>query len=175
MPRSKPASPARVHLRRMYMDCRYGQLHLVTAFPSSGGFDEFTPVICVPGPDGDSADFTSLATELGHDRSIYAIDPPGHGNSDGPGGPSRVATLVAAMSDLLDQLRLRKVDIIAVSTAAQAAGELATQRGEVRRLVVLGAAGLGVRPDQPMLELTTTDGDLAAQVAAIREFLDPAA
>jgi len=34
--------PAVVHVRRSYADCRYGQLHLLTAYPSGGGFDERT-------------------------------------------------------------------------------------------------------------------------------------
>ena len=36
-----------VHLRKMYVDCRFGQLHVHTAFPSSGGFDELTPLLCL--------------------------------------------------------------------------------------------------------------------------------
>jgi hypothetical protein len=28
----------------MYVDCRYGQLHVHTAFPSNGGFDERVPL-----------------------------------------------------------------------------------------------------------------------------------
>ena len=35
-----------VHLRKMYVDCRYGQLHVHTAFPSSGGFDELDAAAC---------------------------------------------------------------------------------------------------------------------------------
>ena len=38
-------STAAVSLRRMYVDCRYGQLHLATAFPPSGGFDELTALL----------------------------------------------------------------------------------------------------------------------------------
>jgi len=38
MPKSKQRLA--VNLRRLYVDCRYGQLHVHSAFPSSGGFDE---------------------------------------------------------------------------------------------------------------------------------------
>ena len=39
--------PAVVHVRRSYSECRYGQMHVWTAYPSGGGFDERTPVICL--------------------------------------------------------------------------------------------------------------------------------
>ena len=39
-----------IHLRKMYVDSRFGQLHLHTAFPSSGGFDELTPLLCAAPP-----------------------------------------------------------------------------------------------------------------------------
>ena len=39
-----------IHLRKMYVDCRFGQLHLHTSFPSSGGFDELAPLLCVAPP-----------------------------------------------------------------------------------------------------------------------------
>ena len=41
--------PVTVHQRKMYVDCRFGQLHVHTAFPSSGGFDELTPLVGVFG------------------------------------------------------------------------------------------------------------------------------
>ena len=47
---SRNSAPVTVHLRKMYVDCRYGQLHVHTAFPSSGGFDELTPLVCVAPP-----------------------------------------------------------------------------------------------------------------------------
>ena len=39
--------PAVVHVRRSYAECRFGQIHLSTAYPSGGGFDEHTPVVCL--------------------------------------------------------------------------------------------------------------------------------
>ena len=36
--------PAVVHVRRSYTESRFGQIHLWTAYPSGGGFDERVPV-----------------------------------------------------------------------------------------------------------------------------------
>ena len=73
-----------IHLRKMYVDCRFGQLHMHTAFPSSGGFDELTPMICIGSPTQTGRVFRPLLRELGRDRSVYAPDLPGSGESDAP-------------------------------------------------------------------------------------------
>ena len=73
-----------VHLRKMYVDCRYGQLHVHTAFPSSGGFDELTPLVCIHPAPLSGRVFRPLLPDLGQDRSVYAPDLPGHGESDAP-------------------------------------------------------------------------------------------
>ena len=128
-----------VHLRRMYVDCRYGQLHLHTAFPSNGGFDERTPLVCLhPGPLSGRV-FGRLLAELGQDRSVYAPDLPGCGESDAPETPPRVADYAAAVGDLLDTLRLRQVDLLGYQTGSLPAVELALARPEqVRRLILAG-------------------------------------
>ncbi len=75
-------------LRRAYYDCRYGQLHLHNAIPGGGGFDELTPVICLHGTGETGRVFMPLLAALGEDRSVYALDLPGAGESDpAPGEP----------------------------------------------------------------------------------------
>ena len=61
-----------IHLRKMYVDCRFGQLHLHTSFPSSGGFDELTPLLCVTPPTLTGRAFRPVLRDLGRDRSVYA-------------------------------------------------------------------------------------------------------
>jgi len=128
-----------VHLRKMYVDCRYGQLHLHTAFPSNGGFDELTPLVCIhPGPLSGNV-FRALLSDLGRDRSVYAPDLPGCGESDAPESPPSVADYAAAVGDLLDTLRLRQVDVLGYQAGSLAAAELALARPEqVRRVVLAG-------------------------------------
>jgi pimeloyl-ACP methyl ester carboxylesterase len=123
----------------MYVDCRYGQLHLHTAFPSNGGFDERTPLVCVhPGPLSGKV-FNALLADLGRDRSVYAPDLPGYGESDVPESRPGVSDYAAAVGDLLDTLRLRQVDVLGYQTGSLVAAELALARPEqVRRLVLAG-------------------------------------
>ena len=169
-----------VRLRRMYLDCRLGQLHLTTAFPPSGGFDELTALLFLHGDGGTGADFGRCAALLGSDRSVYAPDMPGSGASDGPPGRVTVANLVSAITDLLDQLRLREVDLLGYGRGALVACELAAARPkEIRRLIIAGSEQPATLPPQPMLVL---DKDVALAlnarvepvVARIRAFLDQA-
>jgi pimeloyl-ACP methyl ester carboxylesterase len=126
----------------MYVDCRFGQLHLHTAFPSSGGFDELTPLVCVPPLAKSGRVFRPLLKDLGRDRSAYAPDLPGCGESDAPHQPAEVADQAAAVLDLLDSLRLRQVDVLGYQGGSLAAIELAIARPEqVRRVVLLGVPG----------------------------------
>ncbi len=136
---SRKSPPVTVHLRKMYVDCRYGQLHLHTAFPSNGGFDELTPLVCIhPGPLSGRV-FRELLPDLGQDRSVYAPDLPGCGESDAPAGAPTIADYAAAVGDLLDTLRLRQVDVLGYQTGSLVAAELALGRPEqVRRVVFAG-------------------------------------
>lgn len=136
---SRKSPPVTVHLRRMYVDCRHGQLHVHTAFPSSGGFDELTPLVCVHPSPLSGRVFRGLLADLGEDRSVYAPDLPGHGESDTPETAPAVADYAAAIGDLLDSLRLRQVDVIGYQTGSLIAAELAIARPQqLRRLVAVG-------------------------------------
>jgi pimeloyl-ACP methyl ester carboxylesterase len=123
----------------MYVDCRFGQLHLHTAFPSSGGFDELTPLVCVPPLSKSGRVFRPLLKDLGRDRSAYAPDLPGCGESDAPHQAAEVQDQAGAVLDLLDSLRLRQVDLLGYQGGSAVAIELAIARPEqVRRVVLLG-------------------------------------
>jgi pyruvate dehydrogenase E2 component (dihydrolipoamide acetyltransferase) len=133
--------PAVVHLRRSYADCRYGQIHVWTAYPSGGGFDERTPILCLHHAGGSGRLFAPVLRDLGHDRSIYAPDLPGHGSSDMPSSRAAVADIAGALGDFLDSLRLRCVDIIGYQLGALVAAELAIARPQqVRRVMLWGVA-----------------------------------
>jgi len=131
-----------IHLRKMYVDCRFGQLHLHTSFPSSGGFDELTPLLCVPPPGLTGRVFRPLLRDLGRDRSVYAPDLPGSGESDTPDHAPTIADQTAAFIDLIDSLRLKQVDVAGYQAGSLAAIELALARPEqVRRLILIGIPG----------------------------------
>jgi pimeloyl-ACP methyl ester carboxylesterase len=120
--------PTTVHIRRSYAECRYGQLHLTTAYPSGGGFDERVPLICLHPAGSASSYFAPLLPELGRDRSIYAFDLPGYGCSDAPTSEWSAADLAAAIGEFVDSLRLRSVDVIGAQLGALVAIDLAAER-----------------------------------------------
>ena len=127
-------------LRRTYFDSRYGQLHVHQAIPPGGGFDEAVPVLCIPGANGRGRFFQALLAPLGADRSIYAPDLPGCGESDGASAGGGAEPYALACLDLLDSLRQRQVDVIAHAEGAEAAIALAKLRPALVRRLVLSAA-----------------------------------
>lgn len=147
--------PAVVHVRRSYSECRYGQMHVWTAYPSGGGFDERTPVICLHHSGGSGRLFAPMLRELGNDRSVYAPDLPGHGTSDAPPSRFSISDMAGAVGDFLDGLRVRSADVVGCQLGALAAAELAILRPQqIRRVMMWGVpsysvqerAGLMARP-----------------------------
>jgi pimeloyl-ACP methyl ester carboxylesterase len=132
--------PVIVRTRRAYFDCQFGQLHVRTAFPTTGGFDEQVTLFCLHPIDASSRTFSGILPELADVRSVYAPDLPGYGESDSSPGRS-IADAAIAISDLANDLRLRQIDLLGVQYGAEVALELAASRPElVRRLVLAGAA-----------------------------------
>ena len=148
-PRPAPLdTPARV--RRGYFECRYGQLHVHHAMPPGGGFEEGTPLLCLHDIPGSGRSFVPFLALAGRDRSVYAPDLPGFGESDAPGAAPPLQDYVGAVGDFLDTMRLRKVDLFASRAGALVAAELAIARGsQVGRVVLLSVpvAAAGERPN----------------------------
>jgi pimeloyl-ACP methyl ester carboxylesterase len=129
---------AAVRTRRAYFDCRFGQLHVRTAFPTTGGFDEQATLFCLHADQSSSRMFARFLPEIADVRSVYAPDLPGFGESDPSPTPS-AADAAGAMSDLANDLRLRQIDLLGDHGGAMVALELAAARPElVRRLVLVG-------------------------------------
>ncbi|HKU15387.1 MAG TPA: alpha/beta fold hydrolase [Steroidobacteraceae bacterium] len=151
--------PAVVHVRRSYAESRFGQIHLWTAYPSGGGFDERVPVICLHHGGGSGRLFAPMLREVGHDRSIYAPDLPGHGSSDAAGAKVSVIDLAGAIGDFLDSLRLRAVDVFGYQLGALVTAELAIARPQqVRRVILWGAPCHSSQERATLLQNTTTPG-----------------
>jgi pimeloyl-ACP methyl ester carboxylesterase len=132
-------APAR--LRRTYFDCRYGQLHVYQAIPPGGGFDEATPLLCLPGARGSGRFFQALLGPLGADRSIYAPDLPGCGESDAAGAGAGAEQYALACADLLDSLYQRRIDVLAHAEGCATAVALARLRpGTLVNALVFSAA-----------------------------------
>jgi pimeloyl-ACP methyl ester carboxylesterase len=161
-----------VRTRRAYFDCRFGQLHVRTAFPSTGGFDEQLPLFCLHADQSSSRAFDRFLPEIADVRSVYAPDLPGLGESDASPNSS-IGEASGAISDLADDLRLRQIDLLGIHSGARAALDLAAARPAlVRRLVLAGvsAADRIAALKQPTLILRTrlkTPDDMAKLKAAL--------
>jgi len=142
-PMKPPASLASaVRSRRAYFDCRFGQLHVRTAFPATGGFDEQATLFCIHQSDASSRVFGRFLAAMADRRSVYAPDLPGCGESDP--APLRGATAAAAaIGDLARDLRLRQIDVLGFLDGCDVALELAVSAPELlRRMVLVGATTL---------------------------------
>ena len=95
-------------VRRAYFECRFGQLHVHNAMPAGGGFDEATPLLCIHRDGVTGRMFAGLMRTIGRDRSVYAPDLPGSGESDGPQPSPGCTDLAAALGDFLRDLRLHR-------------------------------------------------------------------
>jgi pimeloyl-ACP methyl ester carboxylesterase len=128
-----------VRTRRAYFDCKFGQLHVRTAFPTTGGFDEQVTLICLHSREGSSRSFARVLPEIADERSVYAPDLPGFGESD-PAPTSGHGDAAEAVLDLAKDLRLRQIDLLGVRFGAAVALDLAAAQPQlVRRLVLVGA------------------------------------
>jgi pimeloyl-ACP methyl ester carboxylesterase len=132
------APPVVVRTRRAYFDCKFGQLHVRTAFPTTGGFDEQVTLFCLHAIDASSRTFSRFLPALADVRSVYAPDMPGFGESD-PSPSRSIADAAIAISDLANGLRLRQIDVLGIQYGAEVAMELAAIRPELVRRLVLAA------------------------------------
>jgi pimeloyl-ACP methyl ester carboxylesterase len=167
------SSPPPPRLRRAYFDCRYGQLHVHNAIPAGGGFDELTTLLCVHGAGVTGRIFASVLAQLGSERSIYALDLPGCGETDAAPGEAALEAGVHAVGDFLDSMRIRKVDLLALGEGGAIARQLAAQRPtQVRRVVLLAEpAGAGPPLGQPWLALDAAQSAAPDRNGRLVEFL----
>jgi pimeloyl-ACP methyl ester carboxylesterase len=124
--------------RRGYFECRYGQLHVHHAMPPGGGFEEGTPLLCLHDLPGSGRVFTRLLPLAGEDRSVYAPDLPGFGESDGPSARPSVSEYAAAIGDFMDSMRLRQIAVLGLRGGAVLATELALLRpAQLSRIILI--------------------------------------
>ena len=180
----RAAATPEPRVRRAYFDCRYGQLHVHYAIPAGGGFDEATTLLCIAGAPGAGKFFRPLLLPLGRDRSVYAPDLPGCGESDPTSGDLSNIDAAAALADFLDSMHLRQVDLLAHDSGVATALALAVLRPSQIGRVVLSPNTDAVRTEaralkQPQLVIDLRPADagghgaveLERQAAQLRDFL----
>jgi pimeloyl-ACP methyl ester carboxylesterase len=171
--RTVPETKEEVRVRRSYFDCRFGQLHVRTAFPPSGGFDEHTTLLCFHSSAAAGRAFHQFLPQIALERSVYAPDAPGCGESDpAPGKPS-IADYAAAMVDFIETMRLRQVDVLGHGVGSLVAAELAVLRPEqVRRAILVSVPVHSASERQAPPASTVPHGDsrLADYADAARRY-----
>src|SRR6201996_6654977 len=134
---NRPAE-AEPRVRRGYFECRYGQLHVHNAIPPGGGFEEGTPLLCLHKGPLSGRMYERFLAVAGRDRSVYAPDLPGFGDSDPPGSRPAIVDYAAAIGDFLETMRFRQIDVLGYHASSLIAAELAiTRPKQVRRVVLV--------------------------------------
>jgi len=147
-PTSRPGVGGVPRIRRGYFECRYGQLHVHNAIPPGGGFEEGTPLLLLHHAPMCGVTFHRVLGPMGRDRSVYAPDLPGCGESDPPPSPPSIADYAAAVGDFLDAMRLRQVDVAGYQSGSLVAAELALTRPQAVRRVACVSVPMASEADR---------------------------
>src|SRR3974377_813701 len=90
---------AKPRVRRGYLESRYGQFRGPNAIPPGGGFEEGTPLLCLHKCPLSGRMFERFLALAGRDRSVYAPDLPGVGDSDPPSSRPGILAYSAAIGE----------------------------------------------------------------------------
>jgi pimeloyl-ACP methyl ester carboxylesterase len=154
-------------VRRGYFECRYGQLHVHNAIPPGGGFEEGTPLLCLHHIPGSGRLYERFLTLEGRDRSVYAPDTPGFGESDPPPTRPTIAEYAAVIGDFLDTMRFRQIDVLGYQAGAMMAAELAIARPkQIRRVVMVSVPILNDNERDAFRRGSWTPSEDGSQLAA---------
>jgi pimeloyl-ACP methyl ester carboxylesterase len=112
------------------------------------------PLLLITGI-GAHLDMWAPFLRLAGDRELIAFDAPGTGLSQRSRRPLRMNDLARIVRELLDELRLERVDVLGYSWGGALAQELARRAPDrVRRLVLCATSpGLGGSPPRPLAAL----------------------
>jgi pimeloyl-ACP methyl ester carboxylesterase len=129
------ANPAPI--RKTYVDARFGQMHVRMAGQNNR---DKRPLMCCHLSPVSGVIYENWIREMGRDRLAVAADTPGYGMSDPPTSPPEIKDFAGAMGDVMDALGLNEVDVMGYHTGSKIAVELARQRPDrVKHLVLVSA------------------------------------
>lgn len=130
-----------VSVKRAYVDGPFGQIHLRQTVdqPEAAG----VPLVLFH-PTAMSSDYYRIfMPAAGRNRHVVALDTPGYGESDPPPEPATIEALASSLVEGLEALGLfrngGKIDVLGVHTGTLVAVEVALQRpDQVRRVMLSG-------------------------------------
>ena len=138
-PPDAPLPPERgaVLVRRRFIDGTHGQVHMHLAECDQGNA---TPLVCFHMSPNSGRIWSALIEEMGRDRVAVAPDMPGLGESDAPQIAPEIKDYAREMAGVIETLGLGTVDVMGYHTGSMTCAELALQRPDlVRRIVMVSA------------------------------------
>jgi pimeloyl-ACP methyl ester carboxylesterase len=165
---AQPAPPGQsVAVRRLFLDGRYGQVHVRIARPLV--LTTKTALLCLHQSPMSGAVYAALLSVMGADRVVIAPDYPGMGESDAPSTPPEIADYARVMFDVLDSLGVRRVDVMGYHTGSKVGVEMALQQPE--RIGKLVLVGVSILNDDELALLKRDYADEEAPPDAAGQFL----
>jgi len=125
-------------IKRQFVEGPSGQVHVRI---KRNQMSAHRPLVCLHQSPKSSREFVKLMNVIS-DRTVVAIDNPGHGESDVPTAETDATVPNYAHSAwaAIDELELGQVDLLGHHTGAKVATEMAWQRGDdVRAIVMISA------------------------------------
>jgi pyruvate dehydrogenase E2 component (dihydrolipoamide acetyltransferase) len=111
------------------------------------------PLLLLHGFGGDLNNWLFAAPALAAERTVYALDLPGHGGSSKDVGPGDLDFLVGATRQFLDAQELERVHLVGHSLGGLIAARLALDAPErVASLTLVATAGLGEEISREYIE-----------------------
>lgn len=146
-PKPVPAAPkiAPAMIRKSFHPGPYGLLHVRRA---GGNATSKAPIVMLHMSPNSGRIYEALLTEMGRDRISLAPDTPGFGESDAPQSPPTIENYAACMGGLIDDLGLKRIDVMGYHTGSQTAMELARQRPDLVGKVIMVSAPLYTAEEQ---------------------------
>lgn len=118
-------------VRKAYIACRTGQLHLLHAGAAGGA--SAPPLLLLHQNPSTSEEYRHLIAAMAEDRPVFAFDTPGYGMSDRPDKPLSITGYAQAFADGIAALGLAddaKIDLFGFHTGTFLAIEVARLIGD---------------------------------------------
>lgn len=146
--------------RRGYLPARFGQVHYRIVTNSSPAMP---PLVCLHNAPFSGRVFETVLSVAGSERSAFAPDLPGYGDSRAPNAAPAIDDYAGAVADALEELAIDEFDVLGVGVGACVAVALALANPEtVGRIALINPPDPGSATPQPAS--VSEDGDYLSQL-----------